>query len=129
MTPNGEGTTLASALVAPERRPPDTAQLERLLVRARKAHHEGALQHAENAYAELLAIDPEHPEALHLLGAVRFQQGRLDDAEPLMRRSVERQPVPLALANYSAVLAGLGRFAGADQVRPRRARAAHGDRR
>ncbi|WP_241302993.1 tetratricopeptide repeat protein [Burkholderia stabilis] len=109
MTPNGEGTTLASALLAPERRPPDTAQLERLLVRARKAHHEGALQHAENAYAELLAIDPEHPEALHLLGAVRFQQGRLDDAEPLMRRSVERQPVPLALANYSAVLAGLGR--------------------
>ncbi|HIH2751996.1 tetratricopeptide repeat protein [Burkholderia aenigmatica] len=109
MTPNGEGTTLASATVAPERRPPDTMQLERLLVRARKAHHEGALQHAENAYAELLALDPEHPEALHLLGAVRFQQGRLDDAEPLMRRSVERQPVPLALANYSAVLAGLGR--------------------
>ncbi|VWB35127.1 TPR domain-containing protein [Burkholderia lata] len=109
MTPNGEGTTLASATIAPERRPPDTMQLERLLVRARKAHHEGALQHAENAYAELLALDPEHPEALHLLGAVRFQQGRLDDAEPLMRRSVERQPVPLALANYSAVLAGLGR--------------------
>ena len=109
MTPNGEGTTLASAPVAPERRLPDAAQLERLLVRARKAHHEGALQHAENAYAELLALDPEHPEALHLLGAVRFQQGRLDDAEPLMRRSVERQPVPLALANYSAVLAGLGR--------------------
>ncbi|WP_423394114.1 tetratricopeptide repeat protein [Burkholderia sp. LMG 21824] len=109
MTPNGEGTTLASATVAPERRPPDTMQLERLLVRARKAHHEGALQHAEHAYAELLALDPEHPEALHLLGAVRFQQGRLDDAEPLMRRSVERQPVPLALANYSAVLAGLGR--------------------
>ncbi|VWD50804.1 TPR domain-containing protein [Burkholderia lata] len=109
MTPNGEGTTLASATVAPDRRPPDAMQLERLLVRARKAHHEGALQHAENAYAELLALDPEHPEALHLLGAVRFQQGRLDDAEPLMRRSVERQPVPLALANYSAVLAGLGR--------------------
>ncbi|WP_175968676.1 tetratricopeptide repeat protein [Burkholderia sp. BCC0322] len=109
MTPNGEGTTLASATVAPDRRPPDTMQLERLLVRARKAHHEGALQHAEHAYAELLALDPEHPEALHLLGAVRFQQGRLDDAEPLMRRSVERQPVPLALANYSAVLAGLGR--------------------
>jgi len=109
MTPNGEGTTFASAPVAPERRPPDAAQLERLLVRARKAHHEGALQHAEKAYAELLALDPAHPEALHLLGAVRFQQGRLDDAEPLMRRSVERQPVPLALANYAAVLAGLGR--------------------
>ncbi|WP_249215692.1 hypothetical protein [Burkholderia contaminans] len=49
MTPNGEGTTLASAPVAPDRRPPDTAQLERLLLRARKAHHEGALLHAEHA--------------------------------------------------------------------------------
>ncbi|WP_105131584.1 tetratricopeptide repeat protein [Burkholderia sp. BE12] len=109
MTSNGEGTTFASAQVARDGRPPDAALLERLLLRARKAHHEGALQRAENAYAELLALDPEHPEALHLLGAVRFQQGRLDDAEPLMRRSIERQPVPLALANYSAVLAGLGR--------------------
>ncbi|KVN21083.1 MULTISPECIES: tetratricopeptide repeat protein [unclassified Burkholderia] len=112
MTSNGEGTTLASALAeprSPDRRPPDAAQLERLLARARNAHREGALQHAEKAYAELLALDPDHPEALHLLGAVRFQQGRLDDAEPLMRRSVEHRPAPLALANYSAVLAGLGR--------------------
>ena len=52
----------------------------------------------------MLALDPEHPEALHLLGAVRFQQGRLGDAEPLMRRSIEHRPVPLALANYAAVL-------------------------
>ncbi|CAB3762005.1 hypothetical protein GQ57_09725 [Burkholderia sp. MSh2] len=109
MTLNGEGTILASAPAAPDRRPPDTAQLERLLLRARKAHHEGALQHAEHAYTELLTLAPEHPEALHLLGAVRFQQGRLIDAEPLMRRSIEHRPVPLALANYAAVLTGLGR--------------------
>ena len=57
----------------------------------------------------MLALDPEHPEALHLLGAVRFQQGRLGDAEPLMRRSIEHRPVPLALANYAAVLTGAGR--------------------
>ncbi|KVG54737.1 tetratricopeptide repeat protein [Burkholderia territorii] len=112
MTLNGEGTTLASAPAAsrsPDRRPPDAAQLERLLARARIAHRDGALQQAEHAYAELLALDPDHPEALHLLGALRFQQGRLEDAEPLMRRSIERQPMPLPLANYSAVLAGLGR--------------------
>ena len=40
---------------------------------ARKAHHEARCSRW-NA-AELLALDPEHPEALHLLGAVRFQQG------------------------------------------------------
>ncbi|MBC8750744.1 MULTISPECIES: tetratricopeptide repeat protein [Paraburkholderia] len=112
MTSNGEGTTLAIPTISP--RPPDVpkpdgARLERLLLRARKAHSEGSLQQAEKAYGELLEFDPEHSEALHLLGAVRFQQGRLAEAETLMRRSIERQSVPLALANHSAVLAGMGR--------------------
>ncbi|WP_070107066.1 tetratricopeptide repeat protein [Burkholderia plantarii] len=116
MISKGEGTTFASPAGGPGQTglgPPDDAVLERLLARARRAHHEGALQQAEQAYQELLALDAGHPEALHLLGAVRFQQGRLDEAEPLMRRSVERRPVALALANYSAVLAGLGREAEA----------------
>lgn len=88
---------------------PEALAPDQLLARARAAHRDGALQQAEHAYTALLAADPDHPEALHLLGALRFQQGRLDDAEPLMRRSIERQPAVLALANYSAVLAGLGR--------------------
>ncbi|NIF72347.1 tetratricopeptide repeat protein [Burkholderia sp. Ap-962] len=106
MTSKGEGIALASTAST---LPPDAARVEQLLARARGAHQEGALQQAETAYAELLALDGEHPEALHLLGALRFQQGRLDEAEPLMRRSVERRPAPLSLANYSAVLVGLGR--------------------
>ncbi|KDB08112.1 glycosyl transferase family 9 [Burkholderia sp. lig30] len=112
MSSNGERAGFASPEAAPcptAIHSPDAEQLARLLGRARVAHHDGALQQAEKAYAELLELDPDHPEALHLLGALRFQQGRLEDAEPLMRRSIERQPVPLSLANYSAVLAGLGR--------------------
>ncbi|KWI40383.1 tetratricopeptide repeat protein [Burkholderia stagnalis] len=112
MTSNGAGTPLATSTIAqpsPEIRPSDAAQLDRLLERARNAHREGALQHAEQAYAQLLTLAPDHPEALHLLGAVRFQQGQLPEADTLMRRSIERQPAPLALANHAAVLAGLGR--------------------
>ncbi|MFM0290102.1 tetratricopeptide repeat protein [Paraburkholderia megapolitana] len=113
MTFNGEEATLAKQPVAtrpPGVPKPDPAQLDRLLLRARNAHQEGALGKAEQAYGELLALDPEHADALHLLGAIRFQQGRLEDAEALMRRSIERHPAALSLANHAAVLASLGRL-------------------
>lgn len=112
MTFNGEEATLAKQPVAtrpPGIPKPDPAQLDRLLLRARNAHQEGALGKAEQAYGEVLALDPEHADALHLLGAIRFQQGRLADAEALMRRSIELHPAALPLANHAAVLASLGR--------------------
>ncbi|RKP52471.1 tetratricopeptide repeat protein [Trinickia fusca] len=113
MTSNGEGaTTLAADATPPGPNSvsqPDAAQLERLLLRARNAHNEGALERAELAYSELLVLDPDHAQALHLLGAVRFQQGRLVEAEGLMRRSIERHPAALPVANLAAVLTGLGR--------------------
>uniref|UniRef100_UPI00197D4CFA tetratricopeptide repeat protein n=1 Tax=Burkholderia sp. Ac-20379 TaxID=2703900 RepID=UPI00197D4CFA len=103
--PSGERNAVPSAA---SRAKPDAALLAQLLARARNAHQAGSMHQAEQAYAELLALDGDHPDALHLLGALRFQQGRLDEAEPLMRRSIQLQPAPLSLANYSAVLAGLG---------------------
>jgi tetratricopeptide (TPR) repeat protein len=112
MTYDGEGTTLATQPVSsrPAEVPkPDPAQLDALLLRARNAHQQGALDRAEKAYAEVLAIDPGHADALHLLGAIRFQRGQLADAEALMRRSIERHPAALPLANHAAVLASLGR--------------------
>jgi tetratricopeptide (TPR) repeat protein len=80
-----------------------------LFLRARKLHQEGALDQAVKAYDQLLALDPEHVEGLHMLGAARFQQGRFEEAEALMRLSIGRKPAPLSLANYAAVLASLGR--------------------
>ncbi|WP_240324647.1 tetratricopeptide repeat protein [Trinickia diaoshuihuensis] len=91
----------------------DSAQIERLLQAARRAHREGALEKAETAYEGVLALDSEHPDALHMLGAVRFQQGRLHEAEVLMRSSIELRRDSLALTNHAAVLAALGRSAEA----------------
>ncbi|PMS21651.1 hypothetical protein C0Z18_07300 [Trinickia dabaoshanensis] len=113
MTSNGAGMPLveeqavASRARAVERL--DSAQIERLLQTARRAHREGALARAESAYEEILALNAEHPDALHMLGAVRFQQGRLHEAEVLMRSSIELRSDPLALANHAAVLAALNR--------------------
>jgi tetratricopeptide (TPR) repeat protein len=87
---------------------PDASTLDRLFLRARKLHQEGALDQAVKIYDQLLALDPEHVEGLHMLGAARFQQGRFEEAEALMRLSIGHKPAPLSLANYAAVLASLG---------------------
>ncbi|GAB7537878.1 tetratricopeptide repeat protein [Burkholderia sp. 3C] len=111
MTSNGESAVLGGSSATPPQAggaPRDADALAGLLDRARDAHQAGALAQAEQGYAALLALDAGHPEALHLLGVLRFQQGRLDEAEPLIRHAIERQPTPLALTNHSAVLAGLG---------------------
>jgi tetratricopeptide (TPR) repeat protein len=76
---------------------------------ARAAHERGSLAEAESGYNELLTVDPDHADALHMLGVLRFQEDKLPDAEALIRRSIDRKPSPLALANHAAVLANLGR--------------------
>lgn len=87
----------------------DLVRQDNLLRYARAAHERGALADAERGYLELLALDSTHAEASHLLGALRFQEGLLPEAEALIRHSIERSPSALALANHAGVLAGLGR--------------------
>lgn len=52
----------------------------------------GDLKGAAAIYHRLLEIDPEHAQAIHYLGLVRFQQNRLEEAERLIARAVEREP-------------------------------------
>jgi len=80
-----------------------------LLQRARAFHYRGALPDAERTYRELLALDPEHPDALHLLGVLRFQNGDAREADELISRSIAHSPTALALSNHGLVLASLGR--------------------
>ena len=89
--------------------PRDPVWEDSVLRHARAAHERGALADAERGYLELLALDPVHAEASHMLGVLRFQGGKLPEAETLIRQSVEWKPTPLALANHAAVLASLGR--------------------
>jgi len=52
------------------------------------AHQRGDVDTAERAYRAALAIDREHPLALHYLGVVLHQRGRHGDALPLLERAV-----------------------------------------
>ena len=55
------------------------------------AHHRaGRLADAAARYRQIVAADPGHAEALHLLGAVALQEGRHDAAIDLISRAIGR---------------------------------------
>jgi predicted Zn-dependent protease len=51
-----------------------------------------AFDDAERLLRDVLAQDPDHREALDLLGFVLFFTNRSAEAEPFCRRAVERRP-------------------------------------
>jgi tetratricopeptide (TPR) repeat protein len=55
-------------------------------------HRSGDLARAEQLYRQVLAIDPAHVDALHLLGLVAHQGGRSDLAVDSIRRAVRLRP-------------------------------------
>jgi predicted O-linked N-acetylglucosamine transferase (SPINDLY family) len=64
------------------------------------AHHrQGSYQTAEEIYLNILRADPQHIDAMHLLGVIRCQQGRLDEAEHLLGQVVQRNPESTAFQN------------------------------
>lgn len=55
-------------------------------------HHAGNLQQAEQLYRRILAEQPRHVEALHMLGLLAHQVGHHDAAIDLMRQALSLQP-------------------------------------
>jgi protein O-GlcNAc transferase len=55
-------------------------------------HQSGELAKAEKIYERILAIDPNHPEALHLMGVIAIQAGRNDRAVSLINKAIENNP-------------------------------------
>src|SRR5207237_6370214 len=49
--------------------------VEQSLDRAIEAHQNGELPEAERLYLQILAAEPDHFDAQHLLGVIRQQQG------------------------------------------------------
>ena len=77
------------------------------------AHHRaGDLARAEAIYRQVLAQDPNHTDALHLLGAVAHQVGRNEDAVELISRAIRLRPtVPEYHTNLGEALVAMGRVA------------------
>ena len=67
----------------------DSSSVTQDLVRQALRHHQaGELSEAEQIYLQALAIDPQHPDALHLLGMVAYQTGRDEAALDLIRKAI-----------------------------------------
>lgn len=66
--------------------------IEQILQYAIQCHQAGNMPEAEKAYEQILAHEPNHDVALHLLGLLNGQLKRPERAIELMRRSIELQP-------------------------------------
>lgn len=68
---------------------------------AMQAHRAGRLAEAEAIYRQILAVNPHHADALHLLGIIASQAGSQEIAADLIRRAIAVQP---AVADYHSNL-------------------------
>jgi tetratricopeptide (TPR) repeat protein len=74
-------------------------------------HQRGLLEPAATVYEELLAEQPDHPDALHLLGALMHQRGDHARALDLIDRAIAVRPGVAAFhANRAEALRALGRL-------------------
>ena len=79
------------------------------LSKAIRYHQSGNLGQAEELYNKILADDPHHPDALHLLGVVAYQVGKADIAVQLMIKAIEKDSnQPLYYSNLGNALRDLG---------------------
>jgi protein O-GlcNAc transferase len=64
---------------------------------ARQLHRQGRLAEAERLYRQILAVQPTHPEALHLLGILAMSVGHVDAGVGLLQQSVQAKPAQPAV--------------------------------
>jgi predicted O-linked N-acetylglucosamine transferase (SPINDLY family) len=82
------------------------------LVQEGLAHHQaGEFVQANDAYQEALKADPNHPDALHLLGMIAHQIGNQTLAAELINLAIQVKPdSPNYFCNLGSVLQAEGRF-------------------
>ena len=79
------------------------AKTKALFTRAAKAHESGQWAVAERLYKETLKADPQHADALHMLGYLAYQNGRNDIAADLANRAIALAP---RVVSYHNTLGG-----------------------
>jgi tetratricopeptide (TPR) repeat protein len=81
------------------------------LTTAIRFHQTGRPAEAEALYRAILAEQPEHPDALHMLGLLAHQAGRHQEAEKLICQALAiHGPHPLYHANLGGVYLALGQI-------------------
>ena len=85
--------------------------LPQILSQAMSDYQAGRLQNAERLYHEALAIYPEHPDALNMLGVIAMRTGRSSMAGELFQRAINATPgISQYHGNLGLALARQGRL-------------------
>ena len=72
-------------------------------IRSGLQHHQaGRFSEAESIYRRILQAEPNHADALHLLGLLAFQTGHHDHAIELIRRAIKLIPTATNYRNNLA---------------------------
>jgi tetratricopeptide (TPR) repeat protein len=85
--------------------------MHQALRRGLELHQRGNLAEAEQVYRQILAIEPTHADALHLLGTLAQQVGRSDIAVDLIGKAIAADRRQAAFhSNLGTALQALGRL-------------------
>lgn len=76
--------------------------IARALAMGRSHHNEGQLNLAEKCYRQVLALDPNNVDGLHLLGVIAFQSNHCEEGIRLIKLAALKKP------NDPAILVNLG---------------------
>ena len=81
-----------------------------------RLHQRGEFERAEAIYRNVLRQQPDHPEALHLLGVLLHQRGAGEEAVATIERALEKDPQSAdATYNLADILLAQGKTAEAVQ--------------
>lgn len=88
---------------------PPQVNIAATLAHAAQCHSTGRLAEAEQGYRQVLQSNPEHPDALHLLGVLIGQSSDAQTGINLINKAVELQPkFPEAFFNLGLLLQSNG---------------------
>ena len=98
------GLAAAAPAIAP------TASIDALMRRALEAQQARRLDEAERAYRDVLALRPDEPDALHMLGVLCHERGDNDEAIALTLRALDLTGwrAPFMRTNLGILLAESG---------------------
>ena len=96
---------------APGNKATDPVNLQQLTQEAVQHHREGRQEEAERLYRQILAAAPSDFTAHYMLGAMRYSQGRADEALFHLGEALKvNSAAPAALILYGLLLQKNGRF-------------------
>ena len=85
--------------------------LQQLVQRGLRHHQAGQLPEAKALYQQALGIDPQHPDALNLMGTVLLQLGQPGEAMDRLQRAARRlRDNPGVLGNLAQAYFALGQY-------------------